>query len=226
MWTAAAALGLGSLLLYWSIPYLAPRVLSWAFPNVIFHFPGRERVLYLTIDDAPSIATEQILEVLSKHNVPATFFVIGSWVHDPRELDEIHRAGHGLGHHMWTTKAATRLTAEEFRAGFDATAQLLSPYHPEYFRAPSGIAKSDQLSYLKTHGLTAILGTAYPLDASIDNPTLLKMLVRWLAVPGGIIIMHDGTRHGRMTARVLDELIPELKRRGYEFRQLPTSPTK
>lgn len=46
------------------------------------------------------------------------------------------------------------------------------------------------------------------------------MLVKWLAIPGGILIMHDGETRGARTAAVLDKIIPALKDAGYEFGDL------
>lgn len=210
-------------LLYWVLPHLAPTILGWMFPAVVFRVPASERVVYLTIDDAPSGATPAILAVLSKHHVPATFFVIGSWVGNERQLEQIRDAGCLLGHHMWTTKPCTKLTSTEFQRDFDATARRLKPYEPKYFRPPSGFGTDEQLAYVRANGLVPILGTAFPLDSSIQKPALLRLLVQWLVVPGAIVIMHDGNKRGWTTADVLDQVIPDLKSRGYQFRALPVS---
>lgn len=220
------AIGFASIVAYFALPRLAPRILARIFPGIIFQISAQERVVYLTIDDTPSSATPLILAVLSKHQVPATFFIIGSWVEDEHRLSEIRDAGHQLGNHMWTTKPGGRLSLDEFRAQFDATEQRLRPFQPKYFRPPSGSSTEEQLAYVRAQGLVPVLGTAFPMDSSIQHPAMLRALVTWLVVPGAIVIMHDGNKRGETTAAVLDEVIPELRSCGYEFRTLPASGAK
>lgn len=224
-WLIALTVGCLCIFAYFGFPYLAPKVLGWIYPDVVFRIPTDGRVLYITIDDAPSGATTEIMSVLAKHHVPATFFVIGSWVQSRHQLDQIREAGFTVGHHMWSTKPCSRLTSAEFRSSFDDTAQVLKGLEGPYFRPPSGAGTAEQMAYVKSHGLVPILGTDFPLDSAIQNPRSLEFLVKWLAIPGGIVIMHDGNKRGWTTAKVLDAAIPELKKKGYEFRALPAKGT-
>jgi peptidoglycan/xylan/chitin deacetylase (PgdA/CDA1 family) len=73
------------------------------------------------------------------------------------------------------------------------------------------------MSYVGERGYVAVMGTVFPLDHWLRNPSVLTRLCEWLAVPGGIVILHDGAERGKVTAEVLDELVPRLKSRGYEF---------
>lgn len=214
------ALAVGALV-YFTAPSVLPRILHWWQPSIVFCGNPARKVLYLTIDDAPTKSTTEILAVLARHKVHATFFVISGRVASESDLRVIVQAGHSLGHHLRTTKACSKLEWIEFKADFDSTAALLGKITPvSYFRPPSDFATDSQLEYAAKRGFTPILGTVFPFDHWISSPWTLTILSRWLAIPGGILIMHDGETRAKRTAAVLDELIPSLKAQGYEFSDL------
>jgi len=200
------------------LPRLLPHVLSCWRPDICFRGNPDGKRLFLTIDDGPSDATPAILAVLEKHNVPAIFFIIGSHVRSDAQLKSIVDAGHSLGHHMRTGEQCGSMRLNRFSADFEFTDQLLRRFStPRYFRPPSAIGTSEQMAYVKSKGYQPVLGTVFPFDHAIHRPSILGLLVRWLAMPGGIVIMHDGDVQGRTTAQVLDDVLPALKRAGYTF---------
>lgn len=204
------------------LPRALPRVLSWAHPDIVFRGPTDAKRLYVTIDDAPSNATAEILAVLKKHNVPATFFVIGNRVKSAVQLVAIRESGHAIGHHMRTTERCSVIPLRRFEAEFDYTDQLIrGTSTPTYFRPPSDFGTAEQLAYVKSKGYQPVLGTVFPLDHWIQQPVILETMIEWLAVPGGVLIMHDGDGRGATTARVLDRVLPSLKHAGYQFAPLP-----
>ena len=166
-------------------------------------------------------ATPSIMAVLKENHVPATFFVIGGRVHSDAQLRRIVEAGISLGNHMRTTARCSSLSLPEFRSDFDLTDRLLRRFSaPVYFRPPSDLGTPEQMAYVASKGYQPIMGTVFPLDHWIQKPSLLAPLTRWLAVPGGIVIMHDGDVRGRTTAKVLADVLPALKRAGYTFESL------
>jgi peptidoglycan/xylan/chitin deacetylase (PgdA/CDA1 family) len=211
-----------------ALPRLLPTIASWAVPGILFRCNDANRVLYLTIDDSPSVATRRILDVLQKHQVHATFFVISSRVQDRAQLDELVREGHTLGHHMRTVQPGASIPFDTFKADFDSTERVLREVADvQLYRPPSGTATAEQLRYVSGKGYTSVLGSVFPFDHWFSNPEVLAWLCRYLAVPGGIVILHDGQNRGLVTAEVLDVLIPTLKAKGYQFELLrPTWPNK
>lgn len=202
-------------------PFVAPRVAGVFRSDIVFRIPSEEKTIFLTIDDSPTEGTPAILEVLKRHEVRATFFIISSRVRSPDQIDEILSAGHSLGHHMASTRAGWKLSYEEFVRDFDQCAQLLRSHgEVNFFRPPSGYATRAEVAYVRSKGMEAILGSAYPFDSSIEHVGTLVRLASWLSVNGGIIILHDGKDRGGRTAEVLDRLIPMLKSRGYRFGEL------
>ena len=224
----ACVTGLGGLVLaVVEAPRMLPIALHWWHPEIIFSLPSQKKVIYLTIDDVPSRATDELLGVLKKHDVHATFFIIGSWAQDGAQLSKIVASGSHLGHHMWTTEACSRLSGSRFDEQFGENDRLLRKYErPVYFRPPSHFGTKEEMSYVEAHGYHPILGTVFPIDSSLTYVPLLKLMVKWLAVPGGVLVMHDGRERGFRTARVLDEVIPYLKSKGYELLPLPETPNQ
>src|SRR6266540_1250846 len=119
--------------------FTLPHLLTWALsvyrPDIRFTGAKDQSVLFITIDDAPSKNTTEILRVLRKHDVPATFFVIADRVKSPSQLEEIVAAKHSLGHHLKTTKACSKLSLEQFQADLDACSAVLKRAgNPKLFR--------------------------------------------------------------------------------------------
>ena len=77
-----------------------------------------------------------------------------------------------------------------------------------------------EAAYARSRGYVTVLGTMFAFDTRVQNQAMLKFLLKWLAVPGGILVMHDGDLRAATTATVLDQIIPDLRRLGFEFRSL------
>ena len=201
------------------LPHVLPRILCGYRSDIAFAVPtvGEKRI-YLSIDDAPSTATPRILEILAHHRTTATFFIIADRVSNPAQLEAILAGGHALGHHMKTTMACSRMSQNEFERDFDTTDAMLRRYQPIWlFRPSSDFGTREEITHAARMGYTTVVGTIVPLDHWIQNPTLLKRIALWLAIDGGIIILHDGAQRGVTTAEVLDELIPAFPKDGYTF---------
>ncbi len=220
LWIGGALVGLW-VLLWAMVPAMLPRLFEWYYPDIVFRGDGRRKVLYLTIDDSPTQRTGEILKVLAKHRVPATFFVISGRIRADSDLRAIVQAGHSLGNHLRTTRACSKLTLDEFKSDFDDTDRQIKRFSSShYFRPPSGSCTTEQAEYARSRGYTPVLGTIYPLDAQIQRQAVLRFLIKWLTIRGGILIMHDGEARATTTAAVLNDIIPNLKRQGFEFAPL------
>ncbi len=217
---AALCVVLIALAAFLMVPRTLAPLLHGIRPDIVFAIPGRGKEIFLTIDDAPSPYTPEILRILEKHHVSATFFVIGDRVASPAQLREIIARGHSLGNHLKTTQACSTLSLQQFKADFESCDRIIGPATHGYFRPPSDFGTKEQIAYAASKGRTAIIGTVFPLDHWISNSGLLAPLIRWLAVPGGVIILHDGGERGRTTAALLDDIIPILKDSGYVFAKL------
>lgn len=194
----------------WVLRYLQSK-------DVLFFFETKEKKLAITIDDGPHpTTTRKILDVLEKHNVKATFFLIGSKVEQyPQVMEEIVKGGHEIGNHDHHDRASI-LQRNTFETDFQRTHQLLSPYCPHYFRPGCGFYSSWMLDIVRNYGYKCVLGNIYPHDVLFRWVWFLTHYILWRISPGSIIILHDG-REWLETEQVLDNIIPRLKGRGYSF---------
>ena len=184
------------------ISYLQKR-----YPSVIFRIdlsnsksPGGEleKVVALTIDDAPSPHTMQILDLLAKYNATATFFVIGSQldsVPDGKKIvQQIHNQGHEVGNHALHDEPSTSLPLPELRRQIQELDTLLpaNKLGSKFFRPGSGFFNRGMVKMVEELGYRIALGNVYPHDAQIKSPGWNAGHVLSRVKRGGdVVIMHD-----------------------------------
>lgn len=203
---------------------LYPR--SNLFGPGLARLPGPEgaHTVALTFDDGPVAPfTTQILEVLDRYRVKATFFCLGENLRRHPELArEIVRRGHTLGNHTDSHRtlllAGTRTVLREVDAA-QAAARKACGVEPAYFRCPRGYKNPLVVRALRRRGI-ALVGYGYPIW-DVQNPPAQELVERVLGrVAGGdIIVMHDGFPHARRGSReglvaALPRIIEGLRSRG------------
>jgi peptidoglycan/xylan/chitin deacetylase (PgdA/CDA1 family) len=205
--------------------YLQPQFLvdifSYLNPNVIFSFDTSKagNRCALTIDDAPSSSTNEILDVLKQYNARATFFVISNNVKGREAiLDRIVAEGHEIGNHMTEDYPSLRYSTNDFERLFLESDKVLRRFQPNlrWFRPGSGLFSGRMLQTVQKHKHTLVLGSIYPHDPQIRSPLLNSMFIKLRARPGGVIILHDRP----WTLSTLHMSLPELKSRGIELTTL------
>lgn len=185
------------------------------------------RQLALTYDDGPNDPhTLRLLEVLAKHNVPATFFLIGRYVQQrPDIAREIVRAGHLVGNHTFTHPALT------FKSGNDVRNQLMDcrsalqdavGEHSNLFRPPFGARRPAVLRIARKLGLEPVMWNVTGYDWSAPPAEIIERKVTRQIRGGDVILLHDGG-HKQMgadrsqTVLATDHLIQRYKSEGYDF---------
>ena len=206
-----------------SLPALAVEWGKRTTPEVVFSAEVAQPVVALTIDDGPSSATEEILEVLREHEARATFFLIGTHLQAETELAErILREGHEVGHHMMEDRPTRSLPQEVFEARFKAMDELLAGFGgSQVFRPGSGWYNDQMVEFAAERGYRTVLGSVYPFDTHLPWTGFLSWYVLETVTPGAIVVLHDGPERGLRTAQVLSAVLPELRRQGY--RVVPVS---
>lgn len=176
-------------------------------PSVLYHiaFPSpppnprdsANRIIALTIDDAPSIYTAHILELLRRYNAHATFFIIGSQIaystSYPALLEKIVEAGHELGNHAWSDEPSISLPLPELSAQITHVESLLPPNTngAKYFRPGSGFFNSKMVKMVEGLGYKMVLGSIYAHDPQVHNPVVNARAILSRVREGGVVIMHD-----------------------------------
>lgn len=185
----------------------------------------REKMIALTIDDAPSEHTRDILQVLADNDARATLFVIGGQVEGREEvLREVVAAGNELGNHAMHDEAARGLDLDVLEAQIDRVQGLIrqayadagrgpgGPAH-QYFRPGSGLFSTEMRALVARLGYRLVLGSIYPHDPQVPYWWLNAWHILSMARDGGIIVCHD---RRSWTVPMLKKVLPELRRRGYK----------
>ncbi|KAF4504960.1 hypothetical protein G6O67_006965 [Ophiocordyceps sinensis] len=195
------------------------------YPDVLFEEPGAgpDKVVALSLDDAPSRYTADIMAALRESEARATFFVIGAQVRGREAaLRSLVRAGHELANHAMHDEPSRALTDEQLERDLgQVKAMLVAAYEAEgavlpnnYFRPGSGFFTRRMRDLLGSRGFRIVLGSVYPHDAQIPYPSVNARHILSMARPGAIIICHD---RRPWTAPMLRIVLPELRRRGYRM---------
>ena len=168
--------------------------------------PPRPQQLALTFDDGPNpAATPALLEVLARHGVRATFFLIGERVRkEPVLTREIAAAGHVVGNHTMTHPWLPRHSAAFIRREIADCSHALEDTlgtPVTLFRAPHGARRPVVMRAARELGLATvqwnlILGDWEPVPAA----TILERLERGIATNtrrgfGTNVVLHDGSQH-------------------------------
>jgi peptidoglycan-N-acetylglucosamine deacetylase len=193
--------------------------------------------LALTYDDGPNDPhTLRLLEILARHNVHATFFLIGRYVQQRPEIArEIVRAGHIVGNHTFTHPLLTFQSAAEIRQELSECRSALedaiggSPKAiSNLFRPPFGGRRPAVLRIARELGLDPVMWNVTGHDWNAPPSAEIEQKVANQIRGGDVILLHDGG-HKQMgadrsqTVKATDSLIRRYKREGYGF--VMNSPT-
>ncbi|KAJ5774278.1 hypothetical protein N7457_009174 [Penicillium paradoxum] len=195
------------------------------WPDVLWEIPTQKNLIALTIDDAPSHHTREILSVLQENDAAATFFVIGSQIRGHEEtLAHIVQGGCELGNHAMYDEPSCRLSDAELSGQIVAVQERIDSIYSaagvsgqeptRYFRPGSGFFTAHMRKVVRELGFRIVLGGIYPHDPQIPYWRVNARHVLSMLRPGAIIICHDGEGRG-WTVPMLRKVLPEITRRGY-----------
>ena len=204
--------------------FLGSTISVTATPKIVFRHTkcdGRKRIA-LTFDDGPHPRyTPQILDILKKYGVHATFFAIGMNADTygdliKREIEEGHEIGNHTYHHYHTKDIEANILIADILACSKAL-EGKTGITPRLFRPPEGVCTDEIKALCEDLGYTIVMWSIdtrdwahTPIDKIISN-------IQKNACDGAIILMHDFTGKNSPTPAVLRQIIPILQRSGYEF---------
>jgi peptidoglycan/xylan/chitin deacetylase (PgdA/CDA1 family) len=190
----------------------------------------RRGAVALTFDDGPGqYWTRQILAMLRRHDVPATFCMVGrAVVERPWLVREVVRDGHALCDHTYSHDLALRSRPREqisldIRRGARVITRASHGVRPEFFRAPGGRWSPALEREARDHGMTPLKWTVDPRDWARPGVRAIVRTVLQELRPGGVILLHDGGGRRGQTLDALRILLRKLPRLGYHF-VLPPQP--
>lgn len=187
--------------------------------------------LALSYDDGPNDPhTLRLLEVLARHNVHATFFMIGRYVQRrPDIVRELIRAGHVVGNHTFTHPLLTFKTTQELKTELENCERALNDAvgeHSKLFRPPFGGRRPAVLSTARGMGLEPIMWDVTGYDWNATSAEYIERKVTRQVRGGNVILLHDGGHRGfgvdrSYTVTATDRLISRYKSEGYGFVTIP-----
>ncbi|MBD5549132.1 MAG: polysaccharide deacetylase family protein [Lachnospiraceae bacterium] len=187
----------------------------------IYCVDTQEKKIALTFDAAwGNEDTEEILEILERHNLHVTFFMTGGWVESyPDDVKAILEAGHDLGNHSESHPNMSQLSDEEKKVEImkvHEKVKELTGYEMFLFRPPYGDYDNAVVDVLLDCSYYPIQWDVDSLDwqnkgidSIIETVTEHKNLGN-----GSIVLCHNGAEY---TAAALDTLIDNLEEEGYEI---------
>jgi peptidoglycan/xylan/chitin deacetylase (PgdA/CDA1 family) len=186
---------------------------------------SRHRVIALTFDDGPSPYTRQIVQILTRMRVPATFFIVGQQLNDFSSAlgDEISHQFE-IGDHTENHAFLTRLNpANQYGQINDVALKVrhLGAPFPRLFRPPYGMYNAHTLTVLRRLRMLMVLWSVDPGDWRRPGTAAIVANVLANARPGAIVIMHDGGGDRSQTVAALPAIINGLRRRHYELVTVP-----
>jgi len=207
---------------------LHPNMNQWKQEKlVITMVKTSQKAVSLTFDDGPDPErTPAVLASLQKHNVHATFFVVGYRAEKyPELLKQIAAQGHEIANHSYSHSYAnfklnkTEIFKEEIDKT-DAIIQHLTSQTSVLFRPPGGYLSDNLVLYTKQQQLPIAYWTWQQdsKDWKVGNSgTAIANYIIKNIQPGQIILLHDGAENGLQTAAAVDILLTKLCAEGYQF---------
>lgn len=183
---------------------------------------AKEKVVLLTIDDAPDEHAVEMAKTLNELDAPAIFFVNGHFLQDEegrKNLQEINELGFPIGNHTMTHTDLTTISEEEQKKEISEVNRLVEEIigeKPKYFRAPFGKNTDYSEKLVEEEGMLFMNWTyGYDWDKEYQEAGALTdiMVDSPLLRDGAILLMHDRD----WTNDALSDIVTGLQDKGYEM---------
>ena len=199
-------------------PPLLYRIL---FPEAIWRIKQKgQRVVYLTFDDGPiPEVTPWVLDTLEKHNIKATFFMVGDNARRyPWLVDEIKKHGHSYGNHTMHHLQGLKISKLQYLHDITEANEYINS---SLFRPPHGLMRPSQAKAIKDrYNIVMYDLVTRDYNQKLNGDDVLNNVKRY-ARNGSIIVFHDSLRAERNLKYALPLAIEWLKSEGYEFDIIP-----
>ncbi len=162
--------------------------------------------------------TQQLIDILEKHKVKATFFVVGEWVDKfPESVKALSDAGHEVMNHSDSHPHMTQIPKEKMKEEVEKCNEKIKKITgktPTLFRAPYGDYNNDVVQTVRDCGCYTIQWDVDSLDwKELSAQEIHKRVVEKVK-PGSIVLFHNAALH---TPDALTGIIQKLQGDGYQF---------
>lgn len=203
----------------------SPEDLAWY--DAYFMGDDSEKIIYLTFDCGYENGnTEPILDALKKHNVTATFFVVGHFLETAPDLvKRMVEEGHIVGNHTYHHPDMSSISdLDAFQKELDDVAdsfyEITGTRLAPYYRPPQGKANAANIEMAQQLGYCTIFWSLAYVDWDTENQPSHDAAFDRLTSrihPGAIVLLHNTSR---TNGEILDELLTKWEDMGYRFKPL------
>ena len=213
-----------------------PKLTEQGKENLKNIYHTEEKVAYLTFDDGPSNNTHEILDILKKYNIKATFFVLGSQVEVfPETTNRVYNEGHYIANHGYSHKYSNIYQSpEQVLNEFNQCNQIVAStinvpeYNSHLFRFPGGSVggkyaelKSQAIALLDQNNILHIDWNSLTGDSEKTNPTeeyLMNNLQKTTEGKNSLVVLMHDAQAKHITVETLPKVIEYLIQQGYKFK--------
>lgn len=211
-----------------TIPFIISIFLCFIFvsakeSNDVYKYVNNDEMkIALSFDDGPHpVYTPEVLSVLRKYNIKATFFVIGENAsYFPDLIRQINEEGHELGNHTFThslsKKISNKVLSYEITKSHE-TIKNICGYDVKLFRPPGGIINDKVKETVGELGYKIVLWNIDTRDWAHSSVNSIINNVLSNTKSGSIVLFHDYIYKNSPTVEALEKIIPKLKEQGYTF---------
>lgn len=186
---------------------------------------SNDKYVYLTFDSGYEAGyTESILNTLANNNVTAAFFITGHYLNTAEDMvKKMIEGGNVVGNHTVNHKCLPNLTNEQIKdeiMKLHTAVYEKTGYEMKFFRPPKGEFSERTTAYINSLGYTSVLWSSAYDDWNKNKQgreEYGKKKVLDNLHNGAVILLHSTSKDNSV---ILDDLIKEIKKQGYEIRSL------
>ncbi len=196
-----------------------PLLLRFLYPGVKWHFPRKDKVLYLTFDDGPvPEVTPHVLELLDQYNAKATFFCIGDNVRKhPDVYASLLAKGHTIGNHTYHHYNSWKVSTKTF---LDDTAAAKQYINSTLFRPPYGKLTPGTLFGLRNAYKIIMWDViSCDFDSTVPKETVYNNVIQF-AKEGSIVVFHDSLKASENMLYALPKVLEHFSKLEFRFEKI------
>ncbi len=180
---------------------------------------GDEKIISISFDAAwGNEDTDDLIDILGKYNVKATFFVVGEWVDKyPESVKALSDAGHEIMNHSNTHPHMTKLSEEKMQQELiecNKKIENITGIKPILFRAPYGDYNDTVIQTMRENGCYTIQWDVDSLDWKDLSASEITKRVTSKVRPGSIVLFHNAAKH---TPEALPSILEKLQTDGFSI---------
>ena len=203
-----------------SLLYQFPTWLQRLYRDVVWRMDSSSKVVYITFDDGPiPECTPQVLDILSKYGIKATFFMVAENAKKyPELLARVRAEGHTIGNHTYHHMRGHQSCTQKYLEDALHAEQVLQT---NLFRPPHGRMRYSQKKNLLDAGYTIYLWDVLTHDYNprYSAEQMLEVVKRYTR-NGSIIVLHDSLKSKDRMLNALPHIIEWLQQEGYQIEKL------